>query len=282
MRTTVLNSACMVCLLLILTAPVATCQTWEDRVPRVFDETVAEPSDSAIPPATLLRRAREQAKVPASGVDSGSFLARELWSSRITAPQTSEDADASLALKRLIRQVRSVRFDSKDPPPTFTAPAESRPVIRSALAAPATTQTPEQPVPPAESGAPQAAAGQTMQAQKTHAALREHRHHVRDPLEMAELLFLSGQATEAAPFYAEALDRLSNTEPSYDADRAWVLFQLGNCLRETDTAKAQEAYTKLISEYPDSPWTELARAHGRLLAWYRKNPSDQSATLPQL
>ena len=71
-------------------------------------------------------------------------------------------------------------------------------------------------------------------------------------------------------------------DPSYDADRAWILFQLGNCLRETDSAKAQEAYMKLVSEYPDSPWTELAKAHGRLLTWYQKSRPGQVATSPQL
>jgi TolA-binding protein len=112
--------------------------------------------------------------------------------------------------------------------------------------------------------------------------LQQNPGQVREPLEMAELLFLSGRPTEAAPFYARALDQLNHTDPSYDADRAWVLFQWGNCLRETDTAKAQETYMKLVSEYPDSPWTELAKAHGRLLTWYEKSRPGQPAASPQL
>jgi uncharacterized protein with HEPN domain len=34
-------------------------------------------------------------------------------------------------------------------------------------------------------------------------------------------------------------------------------------------ARAKDMYMKLVSEYPASPWTELAKAHGRLITWYQ-------------
>jgi tetratricopeptide (TPR) repeat protein len=105
--------------------------------------------------------------------------------------------------------------------------------------------------------------------------LRKNAGRVRDPLEVAELLFLSGRPTEAAPFYEEALRRTSAGDAASAADRAWILFQLGNSLREADAAKAQDAYMKLIAEYPESPWTEMARASGRLLTWYQSTRPDQ-------
>ena len=77
------------------------------------------------------------------------------------------------------------------------------------------------------------------------------------------------------PFYEEALRRTRAGDAASDGDRAWILFQLGNCFRETNIAKAQDAYMKLIAEYPDSPWTEMARAGGRFLTWYQNTRPDQ-------
>lgn len=105
--------------------------------------------------------------------------------------------------------------------------------------------------------------------------LQENPSRVRDPLEVAELLFLSGRAADAACFYEEALRRIPAGDAGTAADRAWILFQLGNSRRETDVAKAQDTYAKLIAEYPDSPWTEMARASDRLLTWYQTTKPEQ-------
>ncbi len=115
-------------------------------------------------------------------------------------------------------------------------------------------------------------------ARKALADLQRNPSRVRDPLETAELLFLSGRPGDAAPFYEEALRRTSPGTATANDDRAWILFQLGNCLRETDAAKAQNSYAKLLSEYPDSPWTEMARAGGRLLTWYQNVRPEQLVT----
>jgi TolA-binding protein len=60
------------------------------------------------------------------------------------------------------------------------------------------------------------------------------------------------------------------------------LFQIGNCLRDGDRPAAEKVYKQLIAEYPDSPWTDLARAEDKLLEWYQKeNPHEliESASL---
>jgi hypothetical protein len=62
-------------------------------------------------------------------------------------------------------------------------------------------------------------------------------------------------------------------------DRAWILFQLGNCLRDSDPSAgsgqalqaARNAYRRLIAEYPDSLWTDLAKARESLIDWYLKD-----------
>jgi tetratricopeptide (TPR) repeat protein len=220
-------------------------------------------------------------------IDLDGSLSEDLRSGRVTLPQTNQDAEMSEALKHLIRQVRSVKFEEKTPRPTFTPPEESQSPTDTGMSRPAgmETQNPaSSPAAPmtAVAAAPAAATTLPAGAQKTLSMLRQNPTQVRDPLEMAELLFLSGQAGEAAPFYARALQNISRDDPNYDADRAWILFQLGNCLRESDIAKAQEVYMKLVSEYPASPWTELAKAHGRLLTWYHKDRPEQLTTSPRL
>lgn len=260
---------------------------------------VAAPSGTAVPLARVLSRTRPQEKAPGTaetvspaGVPSrpsvalNNPLSQELWSNRMAAIETTEDAETSLALRHLIRQVRSVKFNDKDTGPTFTPPAEPQATagememlpVQANTAQPAASGT----APTEASTAPEGSTPLSTKAQQTLEVLRQNPGQVREPLEMAELLFLSGRPTEAAPFYARALDRISRIDPSYDADRAWILFQLGNCLRETDTVKAQDVYMKLVSEYPDSPWTELAKAHGRLLTWYQKSRPGQAAMSSQL
>ncbi len=86
-----------------------------------------ESSAAVVPLATLLSRSKNQtASQPQAEQDS--VLSKQLWSNRITIPETDTEAANSLALKRLIRQVRSVKFAGKDAGPTFTAPTESEPV----------------------------------------------------------------------------------------------------------------------------------------------------------
>jgi tetratricopeptide (TPR) repeat protein len=203
-------------------------------------------------------------------------LARELWTSRIAAPEAGADAETSLALKRLIRQVRGLTFNDKSiVPPAGAAAASPAPAESPKTATPGSESV--APVPPeaVPSATPETASALASKTQKTLDDLRKNAGRVRDPLEVAELLFLSGRATEAAAFYEEALRRTKAADAASAADRAWILFQLGNSLREADATKAQDAYMKLIAEYPDSPWTEMARASGRLLTWYQSTRPDQ-------
>ncbi len=208
-----------------------------------------------------VRQASSHARTAEGNVQPERQLVAELWSDRISAPDPNEDAQTRLALKRLIRQVRSVKFDAKSAAPAPTFPSESGAAVTAKMEPVA--QSPET---PAESGsrAPHPPSGP-----KPLQVLLQDPNRVNDVFEMAELLYLSGRPREAAPFYQKALDRLGPDDPTTDADRAWVLFQLGNCLRESDMTKAQDAYARLVAKYPDSPWTEMAKAHARLLSWYQ-------------
>ena len=210
---------------------------------------------------------------PGSQTDAathGDRLTQELWFSRITAPDPDEDIEARLALKQAIRQIRSVKFTNENPAPTFSPLAEPQlasesPRIEPAgQTGPASVQSPTVVSPESQVEA--------LPSTGTEGVLKnllQDPSQARDPLKIAELLFLSGRTTDAAPFYQKALDHTRPADRLTDPDRAWILFQLGNCLRETDMAQAQDAYTKLIAEYPDSPWTELAKAYGQLASWYQ-------------
>jgi len=95
--------------------------------------------------------------------------------------------------------------------------------------------------------------------------------NLNEPFELGETLFLSGYLKEAAIFYREALKRKNSVESGSDRDRAWILFQLANCLRNDDQPEAIKMYGQLITEYPNSPWKELADARRALLDWYLKD-----------
>lgn len=229
--------------------------------------------------ASLVARAKSQPGASAADPDRPGALALDLWSSRVSAPAASDDAEASLALKRLIRQVHSLTVKDQNAAQPPAPPAQPARAAQPPAAAPANAQS----VAPAQrptAALPTSETTQTLspQAQKALEGLRKNPGRVGDPLETAELLFLSGRPTDAVPFYEEAMRRTRAGEAASAGDRAWILFQLGNCLRETDTTKAQDAYTKLIAEFPNSPWTELARAGGRLLTWYQSARPNQLTT----
>ena len=92
-----------------------------------------------------------------------------------------------------------------------------------------------------------------------------------NPFELGETLFLSDNLKEAAIFYNEALRRQDPNDITTAQSRAWLLFQTGNCLRDYDRIAAKEYYGKLITEYPDLPWANLAKIQVDLIDWYNQN-----------
>ena len=95
----------------------------------------------------------------------------------------------------------------------------------------------------------------------------EYPDQLDDPLELGELLFASGNTNDAVVCYQEALKRTDPNDVRLSQDRAWILFQIGNCLRNHEPATAAETYRKLLDEYPNSLWTDLAKAQKDLVDW---------------
>jgi hypothetical protein len=237
-------------------------------------------SDADYAVSGLLSRTTTRSDTVDANLPRSTDLTRRLWATRMAAPDPNEDAETRAALNDLIRRIRAVHFEDTTTAPTFSVSAEpTAPTKLAPVPGPAQTPPtrPAEPAPTLSTTVEPAAALTPTTLKKLEDVLQDP-NQVRDPLEMAELLFLSGHRAEATIFYERALARTVPNDSSMADDRAWILFQLGNCLRETDMARAKDQYMKLVSEYPGSPWTELAKAHGRLITWYQSAKPQQLIT----
>ena len=194
---------------------------------------------------------------------------RRLWRADISVVKDQSDDKSSDRLRQMIEQVRAVTFE----PPSWAVEAGAAPVEASSakpdkvesnakVAKQARSQEPKHKLPY------EPITAETLQTLRD---LSEHPEKVDSPFELAETLFFSGNLAEAGVFYGEALGRTEPNDATSSRDRAWMLFQLGNCLRKSDLPAAVEVYAQLLSEYPDSPWAEIARAQAQLIDWYIKD-----------
>jgi tetratricopeptide (TPR) repeat protein len=90
---------------------------------------------------------------------------------------------------------------------------------------------------------------------------------IKNPLELANILFNCGRLKEAAVCYQQALDVNDSNNVMYK-DKAWILFQAGNCLQKSDPQTANKMYRKLVTDYPESFWSDAAIAKNHLVEWY--------------
>ena len=193
---------------------------------------------------------------------------RQLWRADISLARDGQDQKSKTALMRMIEQVRSVKLVPRKPQvesvivPVEAAPAEPNQVPSDALDKAENVQDrkPKLPYEPISA--------------ETIGMLRDLSRDpgkVDSPFDLAETLFLSGNMKEASLFYTEALGRTEPNDVGSSMYRAWMLYQTGNCLRKTDPPVATQMYTRLLTEYPDSPWSEMAAAQMRLIDWYLQN-----------
>ena len=98
---------------------------------------------------------------------------------------------------------------------------------------------------------------------------------ISNPFELAEILFKSGRQIQAGICYKQALKVLPADDPNVATERAWILFQIGNCLKDEDPNTARESYAELIRTHSDSPWAEIAKARYGIIEWYQQdNPGE--------
>ncbi len=198
--------------------------------------------------------------------DPNSNFRRQLWRAELSIAKGEKDKRTKDELKRMIEQIRSIEFKpGKQASETVLVPE----VIQTAEpneTLPDTAVPKEQKTKEIKPKLPyEPISDQTLQILKD---LSQHLDHLRNSFELGETLVLSGNLKEAAIFYQEALKRKSPDDVGSARNRAWTLFQIGNCLRNDDPITAMKMYGQLITEYPNSPWKELAGARSKLLNWF--------------
>jgi tetratricopeptide (TPR) repeat protein len=201
--------------------------------------------------------------------DLNGHYGQQLWLTEIGVAKDREDGEGKNKLKRLIEQIHSIKFESQKQTPEPIVVPEEIPVTESNETLSDTAVPKEDEKRQIETKPPyEPITDQTLQMLKN---LSQHPDKLENPFELGEILFLSANLKEAAVFYQEALKRSDPNEISSAQDRAWILFQAGNCLRNDDLPAAAKMYGQLITQYPDSPWTDMAKAQVKLIDWYQKD-----------
>lgn len=105
--------------------------------------------------------------------------------------------------------------------------------------------------------------------------MMEKPEEINSPYEIGNTLYSSNYIGEAAVFYKEALRRNKPDDISSSDDRAWLLFQTANSLQSADMLAAADMYKKLITEFPNSPWADIAKVQSNLITWYTQDKPDE-------
>ena len=190
-------------------------------------------------------------------------------------PNSKNDANSDDDLRRIIELVRSVEFKPRNNPPksliTLESPAQPEPNETAGEPSPAKNAETQQIKPKPRPG---------MLSEETLQILAEQLQNpeqIKNPFELAEVLFHGGRFKEAAICYQQVLLRADPNQPAAagwpDPNRQidWTLFQIGNCLRNDDPLKAMEVYSRLCNDHAGSMWADLAKARSMLLSWYRQD-----------
>ncbi|MHC4644150.1 MAG: tetratricopeptide repeat protein [Planctomycetota bacterium] len=196
-------------------------------------------------------------------------LADQLWKARVALPTTDKGVQTNKSLWEIMAQVRSVQFKQEKTvfePIVVAEPAKETEPNENILS----SEAPKEPV--IDVIEPERPAAKiTPGTLQILGELSRNPEKIEDPFRLAEILFLSRNVKEAAAFYREALNRIEVNDVWSADNRAWIQFQIGNCLRDDSPQQARAAYRQLIIEHPDSPWTEMAKAYEELIDWYQQD-----------
>jgi tetratricopeptide (TPR) repeat protein len=236
---------------------------------------LAETSQDANAPGIQNQQGKSEPNRFVIAGNSTSYTKGQLQQAILSVPENKKDNKNKDELKRLIQQVRSIEFKPQktSEPPIVTEPAPTTEPNKTSLNVEsqkgnkrktADVKLPYEPI-----------TDQTLQMLKN---LSQHPEQVNNPFQLAEVLFLGGCLKEAAIFYQEALNHIGKDSGRPAEDRAWILFQIGNCLRNDDPPAAMKTYRQLITEYPSAPWTEMAKTLETLIDWLQKDKPRESIT----
>ncbi len=207
-------------------------------VPDAGASRTREADPAAAPAARLLREVRENR--------------HRLWTSHVDTPPASAP---SVTLEEAVRRLReAIRQPMAKARPAPSAGAGEAEAPASEAPAPPPEPKPKPLLPPGELQRLKALSLTTLD----------------DPLALADALFRGGHLPEARVLYERLLQ-----EGTLDGlDKAWVLFQAGNCKRGADAAGAMSLYDRLLAEHPECPWTEAAKVRKTIIQWRREARPD--------
>jgi hypothetical protein len=231
---------------------------------------------------------KDEPREPPGTIEAGSAgLPADYFRSLDEAESKSSVSDE---LKQLIVLVKSLKFGRQSTP---AGPAHRRQAAHANQQAP---QPPAQPdEPPVAAGRPVCRAGTGRQPMEPNApaqplslpykpvspataarlkAVAENGTEVVNPAALGEVLFRSSCPAEAALFYQIAMERTKpGQDEAADQQRAWLLFQIGNCYYQQDpsSGQARQRYEQLLAEYPSSPWAAVGAARRDLIDLHQKD-----------
>lgn len=107
---------------------------------------------------------------------------------------------------------------------------------------------------------------QTDQSDPAIKALLQNPDRVKNPVKIADSLYLAGRIEQAGFFYNLAIERFAASRDN--PDRPWALYQAATCLKKTDQLNmAKQMYDTLVKDYPQSKWTKLAITQSKSITW---------------
>jgi hypothetical protein len=222
-------------------------------------------SDKGLRSKGRVPQTADQAADPNLAARVKDYVSKQLWKSRISAlPAERPGADKD-GLEQLIGRVKAAEVRARPKDRAFadsaapSVPAEPNSARVAKAGSPLAQPAAAKPAPVDANG--------TAVAQPVLPEGMDP-NHVTDPFKMAEILFESGLHSKAAPFYQKALAQTDPQDKKKASQRQWILLQLGRCWREDQPAQARQMFSQLISEYPDSPWIDVARTWQGLTDWY--------------
>jgi tetratricopeptide (TPR) repeat protein len=210
-----------------------------------------------------------------SGKPSNTFIlptnenSQKLWETTI-AVADENDVQNTANLQQAIENIKSLKFEQSQS--AQQAQPEQTETVQQSAAAPESEEIQDV---PAELAAPAVIDNNNIAQNDGNstadalAGIENRINEVETPYEMAEILFHAGRLNQAAAYYKQALK--SGSYETRPQDKAWIIFQLGNCLKESNPAEAVKFYARLLSEYPDSTWTKMAVKYNELLNLQMKN-----------
>jgi hypothetical protein len=206
---------------------------------------------------------------------------KKLWEARITSPaEQAEQKNNPSAdkINDLINKIESLDFETPSPEKTKEKSEQKKSEKQQPDNAETLSKTNDKQEETTES---EQKSKQNEQKDKITAEKQQNQERIKkivkeiasnpkqaeNPLELAEILFRSGHTEYAAVFYEYVL----NEKDLSSSDKAWVLFQLGNCFEQSAPSKAREYYENLLIKYKDCQWIKTTETKLKTLQMKQEN-----------